>query len=59
MLQRFGLAEAIDANAEKSRAIGQMTGGWFEHEFLLDEHVRQTSDSLTISYIGVKDHQVA
>jgi len=39
-LQRFGLAEAIDAGAEKHCAIRQMTGSWFGHEFLLDERVR-------------------
>jgi hypothetical protein len=38
-LQRFGQAEALDANAEKCRDIGQTTGVRFEHEFLLDERV--------------------
>lgn len=50
-LQRFDLARAIDAKTEKRRVIGQMTGVWFGHEFLLGELVRQPFDSLTISYI--------
>jgi hypothetical protein len=40
MLRCLGLAEAIDANAEKCCVIRQMTGARFVHEFLLDEYVR-------------------
>jgi 4-hydroxy-4-methyl-2-oxoglutarate aldolase len=49
----------IVANAEKRRALRQMTGAWFGHEFLLDEHVRRTSGTLTIPYFCVEYHQVA
>jgi len=39
-LQRPGLAEALDAGAEKHGASRRMTGARFGHEFLLDERVR-------------------
>jgi hypothetical protein len=51
------MARAIDADAEKRREIRQMTDARFGHEFLLDERMIRTFDSLNIPYLWVEGHQ--